>query len=154
MKTLFTFFLGTFLLCTTAWGEPLREVDQLLSNFHRAASDADGARYFSYFTEDAIFLGTDATERWNLEQFRAYAMPHFSQGRGWTYKMQERHITLGADKKTAWFDEVLLNSNYGTARGSGVVVLQNGRWKVAQYNLSLPIPNAIIKEVVEKIESL
>ena len=26
-------------------------------------------------------------------------------------------------------------------RGSGVLVLEKGKWKVSQYNLSVPIPN-------------
>jgi hypothetical protein len=36
-------------------------------------------------------------------------------------------------------------------RGSGVLVLEGGRWKVAQYNLSIPIPNELVREIVRVI---
>jgi hypothetical protein len=37
------------------------------------------------FAPDGIFIGTDATERWTVAEFKAYAKPHFDKGRGWTY---------------------------------------------------------------------
>ena len=45
------------------------------------------------------------------------------------------------------------SSGLGEARGSGVVVLEDGAWKVAQYNLSIPIPNALAGEVVRLIQT-
>src|SRR5690349_244610 len=41
-------------------------IHAVLDDWHRAAASADEARYFSHFTSDAIFLGTDKTERWDL----------------------------------------------------------------------------------------
>ena len=43
---------------------------------------------------DAIFLGTDKTERWTVEEFKAYAEPAFSDGNGWTYEVVERNWEL------------------------------------------------------------
>jgi len=127
-------------------------VSAMLDDLHLAASEADESRYFGHFEEDAVFLGTDASERWSVEEFRAYAHPHFSAGKGWTYKATERHIRLSPDGRTAWFDERLQNVKYGEVRGSGVLSW-NGRWRVSQYNLSFPIPNKIASDVIEMIRA-
>ncbi len=130
---------------------PQVQIAETLDDFHLAAAQADGDRYFAHFTEDAVFLGTDAGERWSLAQFRAYAEPHFSKGQGWTYVASERHIQLGADGKFAWFDECLQNEKYGEVRGSGVLQLLGDSWKIAQYNLTFPVPNDLAQGVVKKI---
>jgi hypothetical protein len=128
------------------------QAEAVLDDLHLAASEADEARYFGHFTPNAVFLGTDATERWTVEAFRAYAHPHFEAGKGWTYRMTERHVRVSEDGKVAWFDERLHNEKYGEVRGSGVL-RRDERWRVAQYNLSFPIPNAIAKDVVGMISN-
>ena len=128
-------------------------VSSVLDDFHKAASQADGARYFGHFAPEGVFLGTDASERWTVEQFKAYAMPHFTQGKGWTYLPSDRHINFSPSGDTAWFDEALSNPNYGQTRGSGVLRLVGEDWKICQYNLSVPIPNALLPEVVKQIRA-
>lgn len=121
-----------------------------LDALHDAAAKADGARYFDRFTPDAVFIGTDATERWTLPQFKAYAEPFFAQGKGWTYVPQERHVEVRGD--CAWFDERLDNAKYGATRGSGVLTRgDDGRWRVAHYVLSMAVPNEKAAKVVEVI---
>lgn len=127
------------------------EISAVLDDFHAAASHADFARYFGHFTDDAVFLGTDASERWTREEFENYAGRRFASGDGWTYHATSRHVTVGAGGTTAWFDELLHNDSYGQTRGTGVLVKQEGRWKVAQYHLTIPIPNELATEVVEMI---
>ncbi|MFO0745006.1 MAG: nuclear transport factor 2 family protein [Myxococcota bacterium] len=87
-----------------------------------------------------MFLGTDASERWDVAAFRAYAHPHFAKGRAWAFHAVRRAV-VDADGAHAWFDEDLATPNLGPARGSGVLVKQGGAWKIAQYNLALTIPN-------------
>lgn len=123
---------------------PQDAIAAVLDDFHAAADQADGKRYFSHFAPDGIFLGTDASERWTVAQFKAYAEPHFAKGRGWKYLPRARQITLSRDSNSAWFDERLDSQEYGTCRGSGVLTRQGGAWKIAQYNLSVPIPNALL----------
>jgi hypothetical protein len=118
-----------------------RAIAHELDDFHDAAAKADEARYFSHLHPSAIFLGTDATERWTVEQFRAYAHPHFAKGKAWAFHSKRRAIQLHASGKLAWFDEDLETQNLGPARGSGVLVLEGGRWSITQYNLTLTIPN-------------
>lgn len=122
-----------------------------LDALHAAADRADGERYFALFTDDAIFLGTDATERWTVTEFRAYAAPHFAAGQGWTYEVVDRHMFLDPVGATAWFDERLANEKYGECRGTGVLRLVGGRWRIAQYNLTIPVPNDLASELVEMI---
>jgi len=123
----------------------------VLDDFHDAASDADYERYFGHFAEGAVFIGTDASEHWTVEEFSGYAKPHFDAGRGWTYVPTTRHVYLAPGGATAWFDELLDNASYGVTRGTGVLVKEDGRWKVAQYHLTIPVPNALARQVVEMI---
>lgn len=130
------------------------EVAATLDALHEAASDADGDRYFALFAEEGVFYGTDATERWTVEEFKAYARPFFDQGIGWTYTPTERHVYIADDGSTAWFDERLANAGLGETRGTGVLVLQDGAWKLAQYNLTIPVPNSLAGELVARIREL
>ena len=132
--------------------DPKTAIDGVLTNFHQAASDADGQLYFSLFAEGATFMGTDATERWSVDEFKAFAEPYFSEGRGWTYEKTERHIAVAANGETAWFDEMLWNEKYGVCRGTGVLVRSDGIWKIVQYNLSFPIPNDLSGEITKTIK--
>lgn len=131
------------------------EASAVVDRLHELATAADGPAYFDLFTPDARFVGTDATERWSVEQFRAYAMPYFSQGRGWTYHPRERVVTV-LDipcQCIASFDELLDNDAYGVTRGSGVLVRTDGGWKIQQYVLSYAVPNDVAKDVTALIRA-
>ncbi|MES2034933.1 MAG: nuclear transport factor 2 family protein [Pseudomonadota bacterium] len=134
---------------------PEDDIGAVLDGLHVAASKADGPAYFGSYTPDAVFIGTDVTERWTLPQFRAYAQPFFSKGKGWTYTARERHVVVAPDacRCVAWFDEVLDSQSYGTARGSGALVKTPAGWKVSQYVLSFPIPNDIADDVTARIKA-
>lgn len=125
-----------------------RAVDATLTDYHDAAAKADLQRYFNHFTKDFVFYGTDATERWPLDQFRNFCEPYFAKGKAWTYTMVERNIFLSPNGETAWFDEVVANEKYGDCRGSGVLVLTDNVWRLAQYNLVIPVPNEFADQVV------
>ncbi len=130
-------------------------VAAVLDALHHNALVANEEAYFALFAPDGVFFGTDATERWTVDAFRAYAHPVFQQGRGWTYvpRAGTRHIAFDPTGTVAWFDEILDNANYGETRGTGVVRLVDGAWKIAQYHLTIPIPNDLAPEVVRMIRS-
>ena len=130
---------------------PEAAIAAVLDDFHLAAAQADEARYFGHLDEGAVFLGTDATERWAKAQFQAYAHPYFAKGKAWSFRATRRAITISADGHTAWFDEDLATVNLGPCRGSGVLVLKDGAWKVVQYNLAFTVPNGVAKEVEASI---
>ena len=129
---------------------PEADVGAVLDRLHATASAADGVAYFDLYTPDARFIGTDAGERWSLEEFRAYAEPHFSQGNGWTYEATARTVTIAPIECgcVAWFDEVLAHASYGVLRGSGALRLTDDGWKVSQYVLSFAVPNDDAEAVV------
>lgn len=131
---------------------PEADVAAVLDDWHAAAAAAQEERYFGHFAAGAVFLGTDATERWNVEEFRRYSHPYFAKGKAWSFRAVERHVAFSADGAVAWFDEKLDTPNLGPSRGSGVLVREKGAWKIAQYNLTVPIPNDLMKEVKERIE--
>ena len=140
-------------LCACAHGPDPRAQDDVaaaLDDFHDAAARADEARYFGHFAPDGVFLGTDATERWDAAAFRVYAHPHFAKGRAWSFRGVRRRIAVRGD--TAWFEEDLETQNLGPARGSGVLVSRGGRWLIAQYVLSITVPNEKFKAVKELLE--
>jgi hypothetical protein len=129
---------------------PTREADvaHVLDDWHDAAAHADEARYFGHIADGGVFLGTDMTERWDKAAFATYAHPHFAKGKAWSFRSVERHVRFDADGAVAWFDERLDTPNLGPARGSGVVVRQpDGTWKIALYDLSVPIPNEKFSDV-------
>lgn len=123
-----------------------KEIGNMLDSLNRAAARADFNAYFSHYTEDGIFCGTDATERWNKKEFMAWSKPYFNKGKAWDFTAFDRHIYFDPSGKTAWFDE-LLSTQMKICRGSGVVVKENNVWKLRQYVLSATVPNSIVDTV-------
>jgi hypothetical protein len=124
-----------------------RAIGAVLDDWHAAAAAADEARYFSHFSRAAVFLGTDATERWDVESFRRYAHPRFATGKAWTFRSVQRFTQVAPNGNVAWFDEALVTERLGPARGSGVLVREVTGWQIALYDLSIPIPNERFDEV-------
>jgi len=124
----------------------------VLNDFHDAAAQADIERYLGYMTSDAVFLGTDEYERWPMQpEFIEYVDGRFSAG-GWSYYSTNKHINFSQDGSVAWFDETSIsNSMGGHFRGSGVLELINGEWKIAHYVLSVLVYNEIWEGVMELI---
>jgi hypothetical protein len=125
-----------------------QQINAMLDSFNIAAAKADYSGYFNFYTEDAIFTGTDATERWDKKEFMQWAKPIFDKGRAWDFTSLERHIYFDKTGSLAWFDE-LLNTQMKICRGSGVVVKQGSDWKVQQYILSTMLPNDLLDTVIK-----
>lgn len=146
--------LLSLLMASAAQAAPdASAVSAVLDDWHDAAAKADEARYFGRFDAAGVFLGTDGSERWDVPAFRAYARPHFAKGKGWTLKPSDRNVSFSEDGKTAWFDEKVVFPSYGPSRGSGVLVLKGGRWLIAQYNLSVPVPNGLLMKVAGMVKA-
>jgi len=150
-KKILVFF---FIICTCILGlaqTKEQKIDQLMTTWHHAAEVADFTTYFDLLDEHSIFMGTDATERWSKQEFMKYAAPAFDRTKrssAWTYKAIQRTIYFSKDGKTAWIDE-LLEGPMKICRGSGVLQLEKGKWKIQQYVLSATIPNSKMKEVIQ-----
>lgn len=128
-------------------------INAVVDDWHQAAAAADETRYFQHMSATAVFIGTDPTERWTKDAFQKWAHPYFAKGKAWSFKPKQRLLTLHADGKVAWFDEMLDTPNLGLCRGSGVLVLEEKGWRIAQYNLSVPIANDLFPEVKKIIDA-
>ena len=131
--------------------EQHRAIDALIDGLHQDAHEANFQTYFDRYSVDAIFLGTDKTERWTVEEFKAYAKPAFADGHGWTYTVVERNWEGSGNIR--WFDEILFNEKLGNCRGTGVVELFEGEWKIAHYALTMLVPNEIAADVGAQTQS-
>ncbi len=128
-----------------------KEINKVVNNWHIAAAKADTS-FFDYFTDDAIYIGTDATERWTANEFKSFAMPFFKRGKAWDFKPIERHVYLSEDGKLAYFDEKL-NTWMGVCRSTGVMSkTKTNKWKIKYYHLSMTIPNEKVRNVLEVLQ--
>ena len=122
------------------------EINTVLNAWHKAAAEANFDAYFNIMTPNSHFIGTDATENWGYEDFKAYAKPHFDKGSAWAFTTLERTIFIAPKKELAWFDEHL-DTQMGICRGSGVLKKVNGQWKIAHYVLSIAVPNEHVRSL-------
>lgn len=125
-----------------------KKISAMLDSFNMAAAKADFNTYFGYYSDDAVFTGTDASERWDKKDFMTWAKPIFDKGHAWDFSSIERHIYFDKTGSLAWFDE-LLNTQMKICRGSGVVVKEANGWKLKQYILSAMVPNELIDSVTK-----
>ncbi|MBK7096676.1 MAG: nuclear transport factor 2 family protein [Saprospiraceae bacterium] len=120
----------------------------MLDSFNIAAARSDYDKYFAFMAEDAVFIGTDATEYWTKSEFMKWAKPYFDKKKTWDFRSVERHIYFDKQQDIAWFDE-LLDTQMKICRGSGIVTKAGENWKIKQYVLSMTIPNSKTKDVVK-----
>ena len=151
-KLAFFFSIFIFFSYQDAFDSPKQEnnkkaIDQLLNQWHKDVAEFNFDSYFSKMTEDAIFVGTDASEVWSKNEFKKFSKPYFDKQQTWDFKPISRNIYFDKTGKTAWFDE-LLDTWMGVCRGSGVIVKTGKQWKIQHYVLSVTIPNEDIKAVV------
>jgi hypothetical protein len=125
-----------------------KNIGALLDEWHKAAATANYNNYFRLMADNAIFIGTDATENWNKKNFMIWAKPYFDRGRAWSFTSLERNIYFDKTGNTAWFDE-LLNTQMKICRGSGVVTREGKTWRIQQYVLSMTIPNDKVDSVIK-----
>ena len=95
-----------------------------------------------------------ARRRSETRKLRRTYKARVDTGLGWTYHILERHISVAPDGATAWFDERLDNAGLGETRRSGVLVVEDGRWRIAQYSLTILIPNELARDVASQIRAL
>lgn len=122
-------------------------INVLMNNWHKAATDADYEGYFGKMDSVSVFIGTDATENWTKKQFESFSKPYFDKGKAWDFKTLERNIYISKTRNFVWFDE-LLDTWMGTCRGSGVLEKDNNSWKIKHYVLSVEIPNDDVQAVI------
>lgn len=124
------------------------QINSLLDQWHRDVAESNFDAYFGKMAASSIFIGTDASENWTIQQFKEFAKPHFDKKKTWDFKALERNVYFNSNLEIAWFDE-LLDTWMGVCRGSGVLSKKTGEWKIEHYVLSIVIPNDDVNKVVE-----
>ena len=124
-----------------------KAIENVLDTWHKAAATADFNTYFDLMAEKSVFVGTDAAEHWNKQEFMAFSKPYFDNGKAWDFKAVERHVFMDETGEVAWFDE-LLDTWMQLCRGSGVLVREGGKWKIAHYVLSMTVPNENVEGAI------
>ena len=153
MKNVSMLILLSFTLVSCAQNSQSQQTDivainKVLDGYHQAAANGELDIYFDLMSDDGVFIGTDAQERWVKQEFRQYS----SGSNGWVYTPQQRNVNITPDGLSAWFDEALLSQSYGSSRGSGVLIRAAVGWKISQYHLTLPIPNGMVRGITDQIK--
>ena len=133
--------------------DAVAEVKAVLTDFHAAAAEGDAERYFGHMAPDAVFFGTDATERWPYDEYVALLRPYFEQGVKIENAPVSQNVYVSEDGRFAWFDEELDKPRYGAMRGTGVLRRTDDGWKLVQFHLTFPIPNEILTDVVKLVRA-
>lgn len=124
-------------------------LDQLITNWHHAAAVADEEGFFGAMGAEGVYIGTDASERWQRDELREWAKSAFERESAWAFTAKNRKIQVSEDGRHAWWDE-LLDTWMGVCRGSGVLESTPEGWKIMHYQLSVAVPN----DKIEKFKKL
>lgn len=126
-------------------------IGELLDNWHTAAAEADEDTFFGSMTKDAIYLGTDKTERWLRDELKEWSAKYFERESAWAFKPFDRHIYVTEDGEMAWWEEKL-DTWMGVCLGSGVLSKTSDGWKIRHYHLSVTIDNDKIQDFIKLAE--
>ncbi|MEM8511886.1 hypothetical protein RCH14_001186 [Massilia sp. MP_M2] len=124
-----------------------REVNAFVDGWHDDAANTRMA-YFDKIAKDGVYIGTDHTELWTRDEFKAWSKKYFDAKAAWTFKATRRNVYASADKSLIWFDELLDTKNMGPAMASGVLRKTKTGFEIVHYQLSLAVPNAVNEQVV------
>lgn len=124
-----------------------RQVNAFVDSWHDDAANTRMA-YFDKIAKDGVYIGTDRTELWTRDEFKAWSKKYFDAKSAWTFKATRRNVYASADKSMIWFDELLDTKNMGPAMASGVLRKTRSGFEIVHYQLSLAVPNAVNDQVV------
>ena len=145
---LFIAILSNNLFAQSKASDKKQEIQELVNNWHQDAAIADAEKHFGAMADGAIYLGTDATERWTKNEFQEWSKKYFESKKTWDFKTIERHVYFSSDNNTAWWDEKL-DTWMGVCAGAGVAIRTKEGWKISHYQLAIMIPNEKVNAVME-----
>jgi len=127
------------------------QINHLVDKWHKAAAEVNAEAFFGFMSDDCIYIGTDASERWDKKEFYQFAKPYFDNGKAWDFNPEERNVYSSENGEFVWFEE-LLDTWMGPCRGSGVLKKTSDGWKICHYHLSIAVPNEKIDQYLELIK--
>jgi hypothetical protein len=126
-------------------------LNKFLNDWHLAAAQAMAEVFFNSISDNGIYIGTDATERWTKAEFIKFAKPYFDKGKAWDFKPYNRDVHVSKNGQFVWFSE-LLDTWMGICRGSGVLEYTSSGWKIHQYHLSVTVPNDLVRDFISLVD--
>nr|WP_307189542.1 nuclear transport factor 2 family protein [Massilia timonae] len=126
--------------------ELTKQVNAFVDGWHDDAANTRMA-YFDKIAKDGVYIGTDRSELWTRDEFKAWSKKYFDAKSAWTFKATRRNVYASADKSLIWFDELLDTKNMGHAMASGVLRKTAKGFEIVHYQLSLAVPNEVIDQV-------
>lgn len=129
----------------------LVDINNLMDQWHKSAGVGDEKIFFNSMSDDAIYIGTDAGERWTKAELRAWSKTYFDRDTAWAFTPISRNISSNKAETIAWFDE-LLDTWMGTCRASGVLVREEEKWRIKHYHLSIAVPNEVVTDYLKLIK--
>ena len=136
--------------CPSEAPDEAAAINALLDAWHQAAATADADAFFGSMTADGIYLGTDASERWQRDELRSWAKAAFERDTAWAFAPHDRQLYFSQNGQTAWFEEIL-DTWMGPCRGSGILSKTGKGWKIRHYNLAVLVPNEKIQEFIKLV---
>ncbi len=123
-----------------------RQVNAFVDSWHDDAANTRMA-YFDKIAKDGVYIGTDRTELWTRDEFKAWSKKYFDARKAWTFKATRRNVYASNDQSMIWFDELLDTKNMGPAMASGVLRKTKTGFEIVHYQLSLAVPNEVVDQV-------
>lgn len=134
----------------------ITRVNAFVDEWHADAAHARLA-YFDKIAPDGVYIGTDRTERWPRDAFKAWAARFFERPSAWSFTARQRNVAFTPDRTVIWFDEQL-DSAMGVLQASGVMRARagDGGFEIVHYQLSIAVPNDVqpkVSELIKEFES-
>lgn len=128
-----------------------KQVDAFVDSWHDDAAHARMA-YFDKMAPDGVYIGTDRSELWQRDAFKAWARKYFEGKKSaWSFKATRRNVYTSGDGKLIWFDELLDTANMGHCMASGVIRKTDKGFEILHYQLSMAVPNEVAGQVTELV---
>jgi hypothetical protein len=92
-----------------------KQVNAFVDSWH---DDAAHARmdYFDKMAADGVYIGTDRSELWQRDAFKAWARKYFEGKKSaWSFKATRRNVYTSGDGKLIWFDDCSIRPTWGIA---------------------------------------
>jgi hypothetical protein len=127
-----------------------QQVNAFVDEWHDDAAHARTA-YFDKMAKNGVYIGTDKTELWHRDAFKAWAKKYFDRKSAWSFKATKRNVYFSPDKQFIWFDE-LLDTQMGVCQASGVIRKTAAGFEIEHYQLSMAVPNELGAQITKTIK--
>jgi hypothetical protein len=129
-----------------------KQVNAFVDSWHDDAAHARMA-YFDKMAPDGVYIGTDRSELWQRDAFKAWAKRFFERGSAWSFHATRRNVYASSDGRTIWFDELLDTPNMGHCMASGVIRKTAKGFEIVHYQLSMAVPNEVAGQVTSLVKA-